>query len=93
METNVMVRGDISRDDSRPQRFAKTGLGLPFATLVGIGSTVELVAMPIPAPEAQLLGPTLIQQPTGAISGSVVGSHQKASYRRRCAGFSIDSDI
>jgi chemotaxis protein MotB len=62
METNVLVTGDISRDDSRPQRFAKTWLGLSLATLVGIGSTVELVAMPIPAPGAQLLGPTLIQQ-------------------------------
>ena len=62
MEMNVLVTGDISRDDSRPQRFAKTWLGLSLATLVGIGSTVELVAMPIPAPGAQLLGPTLIQQ-------------------------------
>ena len=40
METNVLVTGDISRDDSRPQRFAKTWLGLSLATLVGIGSTV-----------------------------------------------------
>ena len=62
MEMNVLVTGDISRDDSRPQRFAKTWLGLSLATLVGIGSTVELVAMPIPAPGAQLLGATLIQQ-------------------------------
>jgi flagellar motor protein MotB len=62
METNVLVTGDISRDDSRPQRFAKTWLGLSLATLVGIGSTVELAAMPIPAPGGQRLGPTLIQQ-------------------------------
>jgi hypothetical protein len=62
METNVLVTGAMSRDDSRPQRFAKTWLGPSLAMLVGIGSTVELVAMPIPAPGAQLLGPTLIQQ-------------------------------
>ena len=54
-------------------------LGPSLATFVGIGSTVEVVAMPVPAPEAQLLGPTLIQQPTGAVSGSVVGSHQKSA--------------
>ena len=65
METNVLVTGDISRDDSRPQRFAKTWLGPSLATLIGVGSTVELAAMPIPAPGAQLLGPTLIQQPPG----------------------------
>ena len=62
MEMNVLVTGDIRRDDSRHQRFAKTWFGLSFATLIGIGSTVELVAMPIRAPGAQLLGPTLIQQ-------------------------------
>jgi outer membrane protein OmpA-like peptidoglycan-associated protein/predicted nuclease with TOPRIM domain len=62
MERNVLVTGAMSRDDSRPQRFAKTWLGPSLATLVGIGSTVELAAMPIPAPGAQLLGPTLIQQ-------------------------------
>ena len=62
METNVLVTGTMSRGVSRPQRFAKTWLGPSLATLVGIGSTVELVAMPIPAPGAQLLGPTLIQQ-------------------------------
>ena len=69
MEMNVLVTGDIRRDDSRHQRFAKTWFGLSFATLIGIGSTVELVAMPIRAPGAQLLGPTLIQQspkPQGA---------------------------
>ena len=52
----------MTRSDSRAQRFAKTWLGLSLATLIGIGSTVELVAMPLPAPGAQLLGPTLIQQ-------------------------------
>ena len=46
----------------RPQRFAKIWLGPSLATLVAIGSTVELAAMPIPAPGAQLLGATLIQQ-------------------------------
>jgi outer membrane protein OmpA-like peptidoglycan-associated protein/predicted nuclease with TOPRIM domain len=53
------------RDDSRAHRFAKTWLGRLLATLVGIGSSVELAAMPIPAPRAQLLGPTLIQQSPG----------------------------
>jgi flagellar motor protein MotB len=52
-------------DDSRAQRFAKTWLGTSLATLVGIASTVELAAMPIPAPGAQLPGPTLIQQSPG----------------------------
>ena len=52
----------MSCDDFRAQRFAKIWLGPSLATLVGIGSTVELAAMPIPAPGAQLLGPTLIQQ-------------------------------
>jgi outer membrane protein OmpA-like peptidoglycan-associated protein/predicted nucleic acid-binding Zn-ribbon protein len=50
------------RDDARTHRFAKTWLGPSLATLVGIGSSFELAAMPIPAPGAQLLGPTLIQQ-------------------------------
>jgi flagellar motor protein MotB len=53
------------RDDSRTYRYAKTWLGPPLATLVGIGSTVELAARPIPAPGAQLLGPILIQQSPG----------------------------
>jgi outer membrane protein OmpA-like peptidoglycan-associated protein len=53
------------RDDSRAQRFNKTWLGPSLATLVGIGSTVELAAMPISSPRAQLLGPTLIQQSPG----------------------------
>ena len=52
----------MRRDDSRPQRFAKTWLGPSLATLLGIVSTVELAAMPISAPGVQLLGPTLIQQ-------------------------------
>jgi hypothetical protein len=52
-------------DDSHAHRFANTWLGPSLATLVGIGSTVELAAMPIPAPGAQLLRPTLIQQSPG----------------------------
>jgi chemotaxis protein MotB len=48
--------------DSRAHRYAKTWLGPSLAMLVGIGSPVELGAMPIPAAGAQLLGPTLIQQ-------------------------------
>jgi outer membrane protein OmpA-like peptidoglycan-associated protein len=35
------------RDDSRAYRYAKTWLGPSLATLVGIGGTVELAAMPI----------------------------------------------
>jgi outer membrane protein OmpA-like peptidoglycan-associated protein/predicted nucleic acid-binding Zn-ribbon protein len=53
------------RDDSRAHRFAKTWLGPSLATLVGIGSAVELAAMPIPAVGVQLPGPTLIQQSPG----------------------------
>jgi outer membrane protein OmpA-like peptidoglycan-associated protein/predicted nucleic acid-binding Zn-ribbon protein len=53
------------RDDSRAHRFGKTWLGPLLAALVGIGSTVELAAMPISSPRAQLLGPTLIQQSPG----------------------------
>ena len=62
MEKNVLVTGAMSRDDFRPQRFAKTWLGPSLATLVGIGSTVELAAMPIPATDVQVPGPILIQQ-------------------------------
>ena len=54
----------MTRDDSRAQRFARTWLGPSLATLVGIGSTVELAAMPIPATEAPLPGPIWIQQST-----------------------------
>jgi len=50
------------RDDSRTYRYAKRWLGPPLATLLGIGSTVELAAMPIPAPAVHLPGPILIQQ-------------------------------
>jgi chemotaxis protein MotB len=55
----------MTHDDSRARRFAKTWLGLSLATLLGIGSTVELAAMPIPAAGVQLPGPTLIQQSPG----------------------------
>ena len=50
------------RDDFRAHRFARTWLGPSLATLVGIGSTVELAAMPIPATDVQVPGPILIQQ-------------------------------
>src|SRR5687767_13166622 len=53
------------RDDARAHRYSKTWLGPSLATLVGIASTVEPAAMPIPAPGAQLPGPTLIQQSPG----------------------------
>jgi outer membrane protein OmpA-like peptidoglycan-associated protein len=56
----------MTRDDSRAQRFAKIWLGPSLATLVGIGSTVELAAMPIPASRVELHGPTLIQQSPGS---------------------------
>src|SRR5918994_7929390 len=55
----------MTRAEFRAHRFANTWLGASLATFVGIGSTVELAAMPIPAPGAQLLGPTLIQQSPG----------------------------
>jgi chemotaxis protein MotB len=52
----------MTRDGFRAHRFANTWLGTSLAAFVGIGCTVGLAAMPIPAPGAQLLGPTLIQQ-------------------------------
>jgi outer membrane protein OmpA-like peptidoglycan-associated protein len=55
----------MTHDDSRARRFAETWLGPSLAMLVGIASTVELAAMPIPATGAQLSGPTLIQQSPG----------------------------
>jgi flagellar motor protein MotB len=55
----------MTRDEFRAHRFANTWLGTALATFVGIGSTVELAAMPIPAPGAQLLEPTLVQQSPG----------------------------
>jgi flagellar motor protein MotB len=55
----------MTREDSRAQRFAKTWCGRLLAGLVGIGSAIELAAMPLPATEAaQLPGPILIQQST-----------------------------
>jgi outer membrane protein OmpA-like peptidoglycan-associated protein len=56
----------MTRDEFRSHRFANIWLGTALATFVGIGSTGELAAMPIPAPGARLLGPTLIQQSPGA---------------------------
>src|SRR5918995_253411 len=58
----------MARDDSRAQRFAKIWLGPSLATLVGIGSTVEPAAMPIPAARVEVHGPTLIQQSPGPSS-------------------------
>jgi chemotaxis protein MotB len=55
----------MSRDEFRAHRSANAWLGTALATFVGIGSTVELAAMPIPAPGAQLPGPILIQQSPG----------------------------
>jgi chemotaxis protein MotB len=55
----------MSRDELRARRFANAWLRTSLAAFVGIGSTVELAAMPVRAPEAPLLGPTLIQQSPG----------------------------
>src|SRR5918995_3792814 len=55
----------MARDDSRAQRFAKIWLGPSLATLLGIGSTVEPAAMPIPAARVEVPGPTLIQHSPG----------------------------
>jgi flagellar motor protein MotB len=55
----------MARDDSRAQRFAKIWLGAWLATLIGIGSTVQPAAMPIPAAGVELPGPILIQQSPG----------------------------
>ena len=52
----------MSHDVCRVQRFAKIWLGPLLATLVGIGSTVELAAMPIPGAGVEVPGPTRIQQ-------------------------------
>jgi flagellar motor protein MotB len=56
----------MTRDDSRALPFATAWLGPLLATLVGIGSTVELAAIPIAAPGTQLPRPTLIQQSPGS---------------------------
>ena len=48
--------------DSRAQRSAKAWLGPSLAALVGIGSTVELAAMPVAPTGPQLPGSILIQQ-------------------------------
>jgi chemotaxis protein MotB len=52
----------MSCDDSRAQRLAKAWLGLSSAALVGIGSAVELAAMPATSSAPQLPGSILIQQ-------------------------------
>jgi outer membrane protein OmpA-like peptidoglycan-associated protein/predicted nuclease with TOPRIM domain len=48
--------------DSRAQRSGKAWLGPSLAALVGIGSTVELAAMPVAPTGPQLPGSILIQQ-------------------------------
>ena len=55
---------EMTLRDSRAQRFAITWGGPLLAALVGIGGANELAAMPLPATEAPLAGPTLIQQST-----------------------------
>jgi chemotaxis protein MotB len=55
----------MTRDNCRAQRFGKIWLGPSLAMLVGIGSTVAPAAMPIPAAQVQVPGPTLIQQSPG----------------------------
>jgi outer membrane protein OmpA-like peptidoglycan-associated protein/predicted nuclease with TOPRIM domain len=54
----------MTRRDSRAPRSAKAWLGPPLATLVGIGSTGELAAMPVAPIGPQLPGSILIQQST-----------------------------
>jgi chemotaxis protein MotB len=55
----------MTRDGSRPQRFAKIWLGPSLATLVVISSTDEPAARPIPAARVEVPGPILIQQAPG----------------------------
>jgi outer membrane protein OmpA-like peptidoglycan-associated protein len=55
----------MTGDDSCAQRFAKIWLGPSLVMLLGIGSTVEPAAMPIPAAQVEVPGPTLIQQSPG----------------------------
>jgi chemotaxis protein MotB len=79
----------MTRDYSRAHRFAKAWLGPSLATLVGIGSTVELAAMPIPAPGVQLPGPTLIQQspgPHGDAQHSFIELHEALTAARERLG-------
>ena len=52
----------MSHDVCHVQRFAKIWLGPLLATLIGIGSTVELAATPIPGAGVEVPGPTRIQQ-------------------------------
>jgi outer membrane protein OmpA-like peptidoglycan-associated protein len=54
----------MTRNHSCAQRYARSWLGPSLVILVGLGSTVEVAAMPLPATDAQLPGPTLIQQST-----------------------------
>ena len=56
----------MSRDESRALRFASGWIGPSLAALVGIGSTVELGAMPVAPTGPQLPAPILIQQSTGS---------------------------
>lgn len=56
----------MSRDESRALRFASGWMGPSLAALVGIGSTVELGAMPVAPTGPQLPAPILIQQSTGS---------------------------
>ena len=55
----------MTRSSSRAQGFAGTWWGPLLAALLGIGSTVELAAMPLAKTGEQLPGPTLIQQSPG----------------------------
>jgi outer membrane protein OmpA-like peptidoglycan-associated protein len=52
----------MAHNDSRAYQFAKPWLAPSLAMLVGIGTTVGLAGLSIPALGAQLLGPTLAEQ-------------------------------
>jgi outer membrane protein OmpA-like peptidoglycan-associated protein/predicted nucleic acid-binding Zn-ribbon protein len=54
----------MARNNSRVLRFAKLWWGPSLAALVGVGSAIELAAMPAAPPGVRLPGPTLIQQST-----------------------------
>jgi chemotaxis protein MotB len=59
-------RAGMTYYDARAQRFAKAWLRTSLATLIGIASSVELAATPIPATGVQFPGPTVVQQSPGA---------------------------
>ena len=69
------MTGDVARAPAICQNLVGTSL----AALAGIGKSVELAAMPLPATEAQLPGPTLIQQST---EPDATTGRPRAAFRR-----------